>query len=428
MSECRRGRSVFPRARAVAGELHLIRVRVESLLADVGERVAEDEHLEEWLRVEGAARLARRALVAAGGALPPLPPTVPHTADLRVGLLRVDPPARRQWYGETEFALTPLHHQLLAVLAGDPYRVFSKGELVSAVWRDGGARSNAVNTSVSRLRRALVAAGAPPGAWLLSVHGGRLGAHPPGLAMHEIFDAYLAAQRRRRASPLTLKSTAHALRTTQRWLDGNGIDPAKLTLLQCEEYFDALLEQGAVSTVRRHLAYLRAADRYAVRHELCDRDPTADVKLPRLPDNEPATYTNDELRQIHAAIASERDELAFYLFAFAGLRLGEVAALVWRQVDFAHWQIKLHGKGGKFRLVPLHPVLQDVLREHRPRRTSEEATVLGAAVSGRPIAARTLAQPFARSSTAPRSKSTHRRTPSAAPSPPSCTNTAFVPA
>jgi site-specific recombinase XerD len=133
--------------------------------------------------------------------------------------------------------------------------------------------------------------------------------------MHAIFEAYLAAQRRRRASPLTLKSTAHALRSAQRWLDANGIEPGELTLLQCEEYFDALLEQGAVSTVRRHLAYLRAAYRYGVRHDLCVRDPTADVELPRLPDNEPATYSNDELRQIHAAIASERDELAFYLFA-----------------------------------------------------------------------------------------------------------------
>jgi DNA-binding response OmpR family regulator len=148
----------------------IIRGRIESLLADVTELVAADEHLDEWRRVEEAARLARRAVVAAGGALPPLPPTVPQVSELRVGLLRVDPVARRQWYGETEF-VTPLHHQLLAVFAGDPYRVFSKGELVSAVWRDAGARANALNTSVSRLRRALVAAGAAPGAWLVSVHG-----------------------------------------------------------------------------------------------------------------------------------------------------------------------------------------------------------------------------------------------------------------
>ncbi|MGH2715307.1 MAG: tyrosine-type recombinase/integrase [Thermoleophilaceae bacterium] len=183
--------------------------------------------------------------------------------------------------------------------------------------------------------------------------------------MDAIFEAYLAAQRRRRSSPLTIKAATHALRATQRWLDGHKIAAAELSLLECEEYFDELLERGAVSTVRRHLAYVRAAYRYGVRHELVARDPTADVKLPWLPDIEPATYSNEELRAIHAAIRCEREEIAFFLFAFAGLRLGEVAGLGWEQVDFERWQIRLTGKGGKFRLVPLHPVLNEVLHEHR---------------------------------------------------------------
>lgn len=112
---------------------------------------------------------------------------------------------------------------------------------------------------------------------------------------------------------------------------------------------------------------MRAAYRYGVRHELVERDPTVDVKLPRLPDIEPATYSSEQLRMIHAAIRCEREELAFFLFAFAGLRLGEVAGLCWERVDFERWQIRLTGKGGKFRLVPLHPVLKEVLGEHQAR-------------------------------------------------------------
>ena len=207
--------------------------------------------------------------------------------------------------------------------------------------------------------------------------------------MDAIFEAYLAAQRRRRSSPLTIKATTHALRATQRWLDEHGIAPSELTLLQCEEYFDELLEQGAVSTVRRHLAYVRAAYRYGVRHEMLDRDPTADVKLPWLPDIEPATYSNEQLRTIHAAIRCEREEVAFFLFAFAGLRLGEVAGLRWAQVDFDRWQIRLTGKGGKFRLVPLHPALNEVLREQRARTNSRQEQVLGS-INGHRLSANTL--------------------------------------
>ena len=207
--------------------------------------------------------------------------------------------------------------------------------------------------------------------------------------MDAIFEAYLAAQRRRRSSPLTIKATTHALQKTQRWLDEHEIAAADLTLLLCEEYFDELLDRHAVSTVRRHLAYVRAAYRYGVRHDLVERDPTADVKLPWLPDIEPATYNNDELKAVHAAIRSEREELAFFLFAFAGLRLGEVAGLRWAQVDFDHWQIRLTGKGGKFRLVPLHPVLNEVLHEQRATARPEQEHVF-ITTGATPLASRTL--------------------------------------
>lgn len=163
----------FPRERVVLGELHLLRGRLDETLTEVA-RVIETAAQPEvgWLRVEEAARLARRALSAAVGAAPPLPTAGARESQLRVGDLRVDTLAHRQWYGEVEFELTSLHHRLLAVMAADPYRVYAKDELLASVWRRSPVgRSNAVNTSVSRVRRALVAAGAPRGAFLLNLHG-----------------------------------------------------------------------------------------------------------------------------------------------------------------------------------------------------------------------------------------------------------------
>jgi site-specific recombinase XerD len=204
--------------------------------------------------------------------------------------------------------------------------------------------------------------------------------------MDAIFEAYIAAQRYRRRAPLTVKAVDHALRSAQRWLDAEGIEAEGLTLLQCEQYFADLLDQLALSTVRRHLAYLRAAYSYAVRHDLATLDPTADVRLPQLPDIEPATYSTDELRAIHAAIRSEREDIAYHLLAFAGLRLGEAAALTWQNVDLEHWQLRLTGKGGKFRLVPLHPALQDLLHQHR----SAESNPVIWTPQRQPLASRTL--------------------------------------
>jgi hypothetical protein len=59
---------MFPRERLVLGELHLLRSRVDGVLDEIGVVLRQPVVDEEvWPRVEEAARLARRALVAAVG-------------------------------------------------------------------------------------------------------------------------------------------------------------------------------------------------------------------------------------------------------------------------------------------------------------------------------------------------------------------------
>jgi DNA-binding response OmpR family regulator len=162
----------YPRERVVLGELHLLRGRLEGMLAAVVEEVEASDQPERWERVEEAARLARRAVVAAVAAMPPIPSCPASVSELRVGELRIDTRLRRQWFGEVEFELTPLHQQLLATMALEPARVFGTDELAHLVWqRRWDGRSCAVKLAVSKLRRALVAAGAPGGEFLVAVHG-----------------------------------------------------------------------------------------------------------------------------------------------------------------------------------------------------------------------------------------------------------------
>ena len=166
-----RAPETFPRERVVLGELHLLRSRLDGVLDEIGNVLRQPEVDEDaWPRVEEATRLARRALVAAVGTVPPLPTAAPAPGLLSVGELHIDLAAARQWYGDAEFELTPLHHRLLAVMAADPVRVFGHDELARDVWRRP-KRPDAVKVSVSRLRRALIAAGAPDDRFLVSVHG-----------------------------------------------------------------------------------------------------------------------------------------------------------------------------------------------------------------------------------------------------------------
>jgi DNA-binding response OmpR family regulator len=74
----------------------------------------------------------------------------------RVGELLVDPVRRRVTVGKQPIALSKKEFALLRVLASDPTRVFTKEELLAAVWAyRGPSKTRTLDSHASRLRRKL---------------------------------------------------------------------------------------------------------------------------------------------------------------------------------------------------------------------------------------------------------------------------------
>ncbi|HET7417260.1 MAG TPA: winged helix-turn-helix domain-containing protein [Solirubrobacterales bacterium] len=68
----------------------------------------------------------------------------------------LDPARRRVTVGERVVSLSNKEFALLRVLASDPARVFSKEELLTAVWAyRGPAKTRTLDSHASRLRRKL---------------------------------------------------------------------------------------------------------------------------------------------------------------------------------------------------------------------------------------------------------------------------------
>jgi integrase len=178
-------------------------------------------------------------------------------------------------------------------------------------------------------------------------------------------DAILAAYRdrlvRKQVVPGTLLATDKAHRRFQAYLDGLGLTAATIPPLLVEEYFSGLCQTLAISTVKQNLIQIHAAYRYAQKLGMIQRLPTIDVVLPRVPDKEPVTFSADQLRRIWAACRDQRDEILFVGLAYTGLRDHELRQLKWSDVDLANQQMHVLGKGGKFRLVPIHPVWAEIL-------------------------------------------------------------------
>ncbi len=89
---------------------------------------------------------------------------------LEIGSLTIDLRTRSVFVGVRAIALRPLEFELLAQLARDPRRVFSKVDLLRTVWgyrADGSTRT--VDTHASRLRRKLDVDGAKR--WVINAWG-----------------------------------------------------------------------------------------------------------------------------------------------------------------------------------------------------------------------------------------------------------------
>jgi DNA-binding response OmpR family regulator len=80
----------------------------------------------------------------------------PKEGPSRVGDLVIDPPSRLVTVDGQPIALSQKEFGLLRILASDPTRVFSKEELLAAVWAyRGSSKTRTLDSHASRLRRKL---------------------------------------------------------------------------------------------------------------------------------------------------------------------------------------------------------------------------------------------------------------------------------
>lgn len=136
----------------------------------------------------------------------------------------------------------------------------------------------------------------------------------------------------------------------------------------------------APGTIKTRFVNVRSVFRAAIRDGLIVSDPTEKVRLPRQRKREATMVipTPDEVRRLLAA-SDERFVAFIAVCAFAGLRLGEAAALRFEDVDFLHRQLHVRRQvqrsgGGKVeirlpkynseRSVPMPDQLIAILARH----------------------------------------------------------------
>jgi integrase/recombinase XerD len=170
--------------------------------------------------------------------------------------------------------------------------------------------------------------------------------------MDDPVEAFIAwAQNDRNRSPHTIQRYCATLAQ----LD----DPLNADLATIQAWWNTRLEQ-APATRANELACLRTFYRWATKFDHRDDDPTRRLDAPKVPNRIPRPIGEADLQRLFT-ITEDRPDLrrAIALGAYAGMRVTEVAALDWANVDQERRRLFIQGKGQKERVFGLSPVLLD---------------------------------------------------------------------
>lgn len=197
------------------------------------------------------------------------------------------------------------------------------------------------------------------------------------------------------------EATARAYRADLRrfaaWCDERNRDPLAADTAMLREYL-AFLETQALSprSRARALSSLRGLYRFLVTRGRLQADPTELLQVREGRRRLPRALAGAEVERLLAAAPKDdtpaelRDRAMLEVAYGCGLRVSELVGLQLGDLDFEEGLVRVRGKGGKHRLVPLGDVavewLERWLRDGRPalrRRAAEASVFLGR--GGRPV-------------------------------------------
>lgn len=137
-----------------------------------------------------------------------------------------------------------------------------------------------------------------------------------------------------------------------------------------EDLFGVLAERGrtgiSARSSARMLSSLRLFFRHLLRSGRIDVDPTALIDAPKLPKPLPKALGEADIEALIAAPDVDtprglRDRAMLELMYATGLRVTELVTLTPEQVNLRQGALRVRGKGGKDRLVPIGEVAADWL-------------------------------------------------------------------
>lgn len=160
----------------------------------------------------------------------------------------------------------------------------------------------------------------------------------------------------RRLSPLTAKSYSRDIRILLQFIHTDDLEqaqPSHIRQVMAQLHGKGLLGRS----IARMLSAWRSFYRYLIRDHGYQHNPCNGLRVPKSPQKLPNALSPDEAVQLLTFpadhILTVRDSAMFELFYSSGLRLSELAQLKPADIYPDEGTVKVLGKGGKERIVPV---------------------------------------------------------------------------
>nr|WP_280138442.1 site-specific tyrosine recombinase XerD [Enterovibrio norvegicus] len=182
----------------------------------------------------------------------------------------------------------------------------------------------------------------------------------------------------------TLASYRNDLLKLCHWLEEKGVLLTKVQTSTLQDYQHWLFDQDYKQTSRaRMLSAIRRLFQYLYREKQREDDPSATLISPKLPKRLPKDLSEEQIEALLDAPDVEdmlelRDKAMMELLYATGLRVTELISLTTENVSLRQGVVRVIGKGGKERLVPMGETAIDCLEQFmtysRPQLLGEKSS------------------------------------------------------
>ncbi len=188
-------------------------------------------------------------------------------------------------------------------------------------------------------------------------------------------------------SRATIESYIGDIRKFLEWLAQKNLPfDGRLSRLSITSYRNYLLDNNySVNTINKKINSLHSFNHFLMSQGLCHEKvvhPNKDkIKVAQGSEAEVVVFSEDEVERLLFYLENKeqvalRDKTMIYILLYAGLRVGELVNLKIQDLDLLTMSIRVVGKGGKYREVPLKPEVAEIIKAYleSDRKDSPYAT------------------------------------------------------